>query len=70
MTGMTAFAPARRVCGLPMGCDEGAASLIGVLHTAYWNAVGNPALVVHDCWEVFLMAAAEHLAQRYGRNVE
>jgi hypothetical protein len=53
-----------------MGCDEGAASLIGVLHTAYWNAVGNPALVVHDCWEVFLMAAAEHLAQRYGRNVE
>lgn len=25
---------------------EGAASLIGVLHTAYWNAVGNPALVV------------------------
>jgi aspartyl-tRNA(Asn)/glutamyl-tRNA(Gln) amidotransferase subunit A len=26
--------------------QEGAASLIGVLHTAYWNAVGNPALVV------------------------
>lgn len=26
--------------------EEGAASLIGVLHTAYWNAVGNPALVV------------------------
>ncbi|KQX19717.1 MULTISPECIES: amidase [unclassified Sphingomonas] len=25
---------------------EGAASLIGVLHTAYWNAVGNPALTV------------------------
>ena len=21
MTGMTAFAPARRVCGLPMGCE-------------------------------------------------
>lgn len=26
--------------------EEGSASLIGVLHTAFWNVVGNPALVV------------------------
>jgi aspartyl-tRNA(Asn)/glutamyl-tRNA(Gln) amidotransferase subunit A len=26
--------------------DRGVGGLMGVIHTAYWNAVGNPALVV------------------------